>query len=584
MLNKRNSNKKTLNSKLLPLLTATANCFMPRFSAILTSENKTAELGLIKDESGRAGMFKFSHLAAVGEVTLFNSREIRTDLQNKPEMECSDGELLLRLYAEIGTEAFVKACGMFVLAVYDGANLLIARDSIGARPMFFTFYRQTWIASSSLKFIRRCLRENAKLNSAAVRSFLTFAYLPGDETLLENVFELLPAHALRLFAGGKCEKINYYEPCESYHNEKSVSATVRDLRQELEEVTVSQLPKPTENVGVFLSGGIDSSLVTAIVAKNHSSGVHTYSISFGEDLPNENAYSGLVAAHCRTEHRVLSFNGRQISKHLETAVALLDCPVGDPLTVPNLLLSRAAARDGLRVILNGEGGDPCFGGPKNLPMLIWELNRLSNESLAHAYLSSYRKCFDDLVELLAPEFKETLQCAPPLERFVQPFLESPSFGSFLNRLLYANIRTKLAHHILPKVERLTASCGLEGRSPLADQRLVNQSFAIPPQLKLNGTVEKWILKEAVRDLLPATIIDRPKSGMRVPVQHWLQGPLRELGHDLLLGKRAITRGLFQTKTIRDWLNGKGSIYARQGGKLWLLLTLELWLRAFLDDL
>ncbi len=237
----------------------------------------------------------------------------------------------------------------------------------------------------------------------------------------------------------------------------------------------------------------------------------------------------------------------------------------------------------MRIVLNGEGGDPCFGGPKNLPLLIWGLQRKAGASLARAYLSSYRKCYDDLPFLLAPSVQKELENAAPLERLVAPFLESSRFDSYINRLLYTNIRTKLAHHILPKVERLTASCGLIGRAPLADKTIVDFSFAIRPDLKLAGTIEKWILKEAVRDLLPATVVDRPKSGMRVPVQQWLHGPLKTLGNELLLGKRARARGLFQLETIRAWMRGDGLVYPRHGGKLWLLLTLELWLRAFVDS-
>ena len=131
--------------------------------------------------------------------------------------------------------------------------------------------------------------------------------------------------------------------------------------------------------------------------------------------------------------------------------------------------------------------------------------------------------------------------------------------------------------------RLTSFWNLIGHSPLADKAIVDCAFTIPPQLKLHGTIEKWILKEAVRDLLPTTIIDRPKSGMRVPIQNWLTGALRELSNDLLFGKKARQRGIFQEKTIKTWMKGEGLIYARQGSKLWLLLTLELWLQAFLDD-
>lgn len=333
---------------------------------------------------------------------------------------------------------------------------------------------------------------------------------------------------------------------------------------------------------MLLSGGVDSSLVTALTAKLHDQRVTAYSIGFDGTTPDELAYSGLVAAHCHVEHRVLTVSGSAVASRLAETVALLDCPVGDPLTVPNLMLAEAAAADGHRTILNGEGGDPVFGGPKNLPMLIFELARTdpSPTARAAAYLASYRKCHEDLPSLLQPDVLTELSGEPPLTDLLTPYLQPGRMQYLLNELLHTNLRTKGAHHILTKVERLAAASGVDGRAPLFDRAVVDHSFRVPPSLKLYGTQEKWILKESVRDLLPATIVDRPKSGMRVPVQQWLDGPLHDLGHDLLLGPQARARGLFRPETVRAWLAGEGALLPRQGGKLWLVLTLELWLRSF----
>lgn len=573
---------------------------MPRFSAIF-SKNYSEKLkdfvsemdgeklffvseqvifALTSHSHGKAEFYQFENLSAVGEITITNQEAIKKLLSSDSN---SDGELFLQLYAKYGIEGVNQIEGMFAAVIFDGETILLIRDAIGARTLFYTKTENAFAVSTSLKSLRKWSQLEVKINLPAVASFLTFAYLPGEETLLENVFELRPAHALRVFSNGKSEMINYYEPLEKIDETLSIEQQTNNLRQTLENSIISRLPKNNEEVGVFLSGGIDSSLVAALVAKFYPNKLRTYSISFGEDNPNETAYSGLVAAHCRTNHKVLSFNGKQIAQYLAETVALLDCPVGDPLTVPNFLLAKAAAEDGLKNVFNGEGGDPCFGGPKNLPMLIFALQQEEKDSLATTYLSSYRKCFDDLPFLLSPDVQKELQNKLNLERFVAPFLENSQMNSYLNRLLYVNIRTKLAHHILPKVERLTSFWELTGHSPLADKAIVDCSFSIPPNLKLHGTIEKWILKEAVRDLLPSTIIDRPKSGMRVPVQNWLHGALKDLSNDLLFGKKARQRGLFQEKTIRTWLKGEGLLYARHGGKLWLLLTLELWLQAFLDD-
>jgi asparagine synthase (glutamine-hydrolysing) len=592
---------------------------MPRFSAFFSTNNQISNrFALTSHAHGNAAVFNFENLSAVGELTIYNRAEIKRDLAINEDF--SDGKIFLRLFAKYGIKGFSCIEGLFTAAIFDGENLFIVRDAIGKKTLFYANTKDVFLASSSLKSLLSFPQVEKNLNIHAVASFLTFAYLPDSETLLENVFELKPAHVLKISPKGKTELINYYEPTEQIDEKISTEQHIKNLRQTLEKSILNKLPDSNEDVGVFLSGGIDSSLVAALVAKFRPEKVRTYSISFGKENPNETAYSDLVAAHCGTNHRVLSFNGKQIAKYLAETVALLDCPVGDPLTVPNFLLAKAASEDGLTHVFNGEGGDPCFGGPKNLPMLIFALQQEQQQNLATIYLHSYRKCFDDLPFLLSKDVQNELRNKEEfareltqinannsefssnsedsrrfagqtsssefglhLERFVQPFLETPNMNFYLNRLLYVNIRTKLGHHILPKVERMTSFWNLIGHSPLADKTIVDNSFTIPPELKLHGTIEKWILKEAVRDLLPNTIIDRPKSGMRVPVQAWLNGALRDLSNDLLFGKKARERGLFQEKTIRTWLKGEGLVYARQGGKLWLLLTLELWLQAFLDD-
>ncbi|MFD3485549.1 asparagine synthetase B family protein [Streptomyces sp. NPDC058665] len=545
-------------------------------------------LGLLDGPGAAEGSYRVGDVHAIGEVTLHNAPELRARLGSAGADgipgDCSDGELLLRAYVRFGAAGLAAADGMFALAIAEGDELVLVRDHMGARTLFHARAgigeRAAWAASTSLRALQRWPALDTGLHLPAVRSFLTFAYLPGRETLLRGIHEVLPGRCVRLKADGSTVEETYWEPAE-VADERPSAEHARELRELLESATARRLPV-AEPVGVLLSGGVDSSLVTALAAKLHDQAVRSYSISFGGDAPNELAYSGLVAAHCHTEHQVLTVPGEAVAARLPETVALLDSPVGDPLTVPNLMLAEAVAADGMSVVLNGEGGDPVFGGPKNLPMLIHELLRdeAGVDSRARAYVDSYRKCHADLPVLLTPGVLAELADAPPVTDLLAPYLTQGRMKSLLNQLLHTNLRTKGAHHILTKVERITASQGLEGRAPLFDRAVVDHAFRVPPRLKLAGTSEKWILKEAVRDLLPPTIVDRPKSGMRVPVQQWLEGPLRELGHDLLLGRSARARGLFREDTIRSWLRREGTLLPRQGGKLWLVLTLELWLRSF----
>ncbi|MCF8610500.1 asparagine synthase-related protein [Gordonia sp. HY285] len=526
------------------------------------------------------GPVSVGDLTAVGEATIFNAPTVRHGLSTDVPADVTDTELLLRVYNERGLAGIAQVEGMFAMAVIDGHDLVLIRDHVGARTAFYARTARGWDVSTSIRDLAGRPGCDHGLNVRAVRSFLTFAYLPGAETFFRGVAEALPGRALRLRPDGAVVEDTFWEPVE-VDDPRDAHHHMLGLREQLEEAVVRRLPA-AEPVGVLLSGGVDSSLVTALAAKLHDHPVTTYSIAFDTDAPNELGYSGLVAAHCGVDQHVLTVPGDAVASRMAETVALLDCPVGDPLTVPNLMLAEAATAHGHSVILNGEGGDPVFGGPKNLPMLIFELFRRQQgtDARASAYLASYRKCLDDIPALLTADALAELRATAPPTDVLIPYLQRGAMQSLLNQLLHTNLRTKGAHHILTKVERLTAASGVEGRAPLFDRGVIDYAFTVPPKQKLYGTSEKWILKEAVRDLLPATIVDRPKSGMRVPVQQWLDGPLRELTHDVLDSRSARDRGLLNPETVRAWLRKDGALLPRHGGKLWLVLTLEMWLQSF----
>ena len=211
-------------------------------------------------------------------------------------------------------------------------------------------------------------------------------------------------------------------------------------------------------------------------------------------------------------------------------------------------------------------------------MLLHELYGGAGDRVP-AYLRSYQKCYDDLTDLLTPEAHEELSKLPPQECLFEHYLSDESgMSQYLNRLMRVNTLLKGADHILTKVSNLTAINGLVGRSPLFDRRIVEASFAIPPEFKQAGAVEKAILKRAVADLLPETILNRPKSGMLVPVQGWFRKDLRRMAKSLLLDRRARIKPYIRQSVVKEWLDYKGGLWPRHGVKLWLILTLEIWLR------
>ncbi len=490
--------------------------------------------------------------------------------------------------AIIRHDRLASVSGAFAIAWREpDGGVGLARDAIGERSLSYAeLPRGGLVFASRLPAILRTGLLAGEIDLASVAAYLTYACLPGRETLIRGIRKLLPGELLR-FRGGSLNSTRVWSlpPEPENGSEADEDLLRRRLRSELEEAVRRRLPSG-EPVGAFLSGGLDSSLVVALARRLYDGEVLTYSVSFGEGYANELPFSSMVAQHCQTEHRIVELPLAVVLRHLDDSIALLNDPIGDPLTVPNALLFREAAAE-VGVVLNGEGGDPCFGGPKNVPMLLAELfgdraNPEADERDPYArersYLRAHQKCYDDLPAMLSSDARAAL-ADRPLEKQLAPWFSDSRWRSFVSKLMAINVAFKGAHHILPKVDSLSAPFGVVARSPLFDRAIVEIAVAIPPQLKLQGSVEKYLLKQAVRDLLPPAIIERPKSGMLVPVEGWFRGPL--LGHARERLLDGLTRyHLFRRNYLERLLAGRlTGLHPRRGAKIWLLVTLESWLRS-----
>ena len=512
-----------------------------------------------------------NRFVVVGDVWLSNRVELLQKLAiDVNGVFANDIELIAQLWEKSGWECLELLVGMFALVVWDREQqvLWLGRDRIGSRTLYYTTTGAVrWIAPK----LRSLLAHHSKdLDLVALRDYLCCAFVPGERTLWEQVREVRPGTAInftsaQIYAYWQLqEQITGVDRSLVWHSDR--------LRSLLEQVVQEYLP-PNQPVGVFLSGGLDSSSITALAAKLHHASVHTYSIHFGTETPNELEFSSLVAKHCQTQHHILEITFRDMWERLPETMAYLDDPIGDPLTVPNLLLGRMA-RANVQVLLNGEGGDPCFGGPKNQPMLINSLyGNVTHQDSLLAYLISFQKCALDLPQLLQPEIWQAVETAPSVFT-----ADLNSDASYLNRLMALNIKFKGADQILTKVNNLTQAAGLHGRSPLFDRRVVDLSMEIPPQYKLSGVEEKAVLKQAVADILPKRIIYRPKSGMMVPVQLGFRKYWQREARKLLLSKKSAIAPYINRAILRTWLNYEGDIWGRYGVKLWLLVSLEVWLQ------
>jgi asparagine synthase (glutamine-hydrolysing) len=454
--------------------------------------------------------------------------------------------------------------GAYARAWSDGHALHLARDPIGHRSLFWARRDDGTVAfASSVGLLDAPMR----LNRDALPAYLSCAYVPGEVTLLEGVHAVSPGVELTVHPVGTERTTTWSLPASAASHEPE-DALRAALRRDLEDAVDRALPDGP--VAASLSGGIDSSLVVALAARRRR--VTTLSITFGPEHRDELAFSSAVAKHVGAEHRVITVTPSDVAARFDATVAALSEPNGDPLTVPNAMLFEAAADLG-GVLLNGEGGDPSFGGPKNAPMLLSELYGDDDPlALERAYLLAHQKCWDELDAMLGPGPHH-------VESLVTPWLQDPRWPAYLDKLMAINVAWKGAWHILPKVDALSAPYGVLARSPLFDRAVVERAFALPPSMKRNGPIEKYLLKEAVRDLLPAAIVDRPKSGMMVPVEAWFDGPLRSWARERLIdGLGAwdvIDRGYLERLADRRL----AGLRPRRGVKLWLLLTLESWLRA-----
>ncbi len=510
----------------------------------------------------------------VGDICLTNLSQLQKLLDISATL--TGTQIVAELWQRCGVETFLLLEGIFGLAVWDREEkeLWIGRDRVGGRTLYYTAKDSTILISPRLKTLFPY--HSKELDLIALRDYLCCAFVPGEHTLWQEVKELRPGTFIRFDDEFKTNPpLSYWQP---QVRVKDINQTLEYHSQKLRSLLNKIIPEYLPNnqpVGAYLSGGLDSSCIVALAAKNHSYPVHTYSIHFGAELPNELEFSSLVAQHCQTQHHILEITPDDMWNKLPITMANLDDPIGDPLTVPNYLLGKLAAEN-VGVILNGEGGDPCFGGPKNKPMLlnsIYGVLSAGRQDIISPYLSSFQKCFGDLPKLLKPDIWEAVK--------TEPYVFESDFNSdadYLNRLMLLNIKFKGADHILTKVNNMTKATGFIGLSPLFDQRIVELSLEIPPAYKLSGADEKAVLKQAVADLLPERILTRPKSGMMVPINFWFRQKWQRRTRKLLLSKNAAIAPYINQNLIKDWLNYRGDTWKRYGIKLWLLVSLEIWLQ------
>ena len=492
---------------------------------------------------------------------------------------------LLRLFREEGPSALNVLRGAFVLALREEGRFHLLRDCAGARTIYYGVHADRFLFASEPKAILATPGFPRRILPAAVARFLTFSFQPGPQTMLEHLHEV-PAGHLVTWAGGREPQSRCLYPYEESEPIRGLSDPdwIHTFREGFQQSVAARL-NTGDPVGVFLSGGIDSSIVAAEVARQRTGAVKTFAIHFGDHYPNELPYARMVAKRCNTEHEEVLVRPKHFLPRLRNIIWHLDDPIGDPVAMPNFELARHAARS-VRWVFNGEGGDPLFGGPKNIPMLLhhWYggVDR-GPRFRERKYLASYQRAYDDIKALISPEWLRRIDMERDLEGILTPFFEAAKPRRFLEKLLVINARLKGAHLILPKVERMLGAWGLTPLSPLFDERLIQMAFEMPSHLKLWHGIEKIVLKRAYQHDLPAEIIARPKSGMRVPVHYWFRGEMRRYARHILSPRRVRQAGIFNADRIKQLLDyDLDDRRSRYGLRLWMLITFEIWRRIVVE--
>jgi asparagine synthase (glutamine-hydrolysing) len=550
----------------------------------------------------------------------------------KPELESagvryrtrSDTETVLHLYERFGERAVERMRGMFALAIWDSAErrLFLARDRYGVKPLYYVHQPDgTLIFGSEIKALLPALEGGAVLNREALPDFLANHAPSGEATLFAGIMRLAPGHTLT-WQHGRISIRQYWDlnfadaraaPAPGSAAERAI---VDEYRERFTEAVRLRLMSDVP-LGMFLSGGIDSSAITTAMAKLVQEPIRTFSVAFAEREANELEYARLVASAYRTEHREVVVSPAEFFAELPRLVWHEDEPIAHPSSVALYFVSRLAARH-VKVVLTGEGSDETLAGYTRYPVTAYNaqlgaLYRRCLPGFARRALRGLLQALpvtsrlrqrasrtfltrgadlDDLYfdnfavfgraaqhELLNPELHAELAGVDPYAAYHRA-LARVTGKPLVSQLLYADVKTYL-HELLMKQDQMSMAASIESRVPFLDHPLKEWVAALPPTMKLRGTTTKWILRQAMQGRLPAPILTRRKMGFPVPVGAWLRGAWRPLLEEYVTGARLRERGLFDRGSVARLVNEhvRGVNHSE---RLWALLTFEIWARVFLD--
>lgn len=557
-----------------------------------------------------------------GEI--YNFKEIRKELEKEGYSfeSWSDTEVILKGYHCWGLAVLKKFVGMFAISLFDKEKqkLYLIRDRAGVKPLYYYWNNNLLLFGSELKALYKHPEFEKRIDVNSVALFLQFSYIPGKYSIFKNTLKLLPGHILTIDLNTKEQEISKYWDVFDYYNKPKLDISDNDaiahtdkiLRNAYEYRMVADVP-----VGIFLSGGYDSSSVAALLQSDKTEKLKTFTIGFHENEFNEAHEAKRIAEYLGTDHTEWYLTAKEAGEVLPLLPEIYDEPFADNSTVPTVLVSKLA-REQVKVALSADGGDEIFGGynkfnqavkfTSGMPTLIQSMisggMSLINPSIIPYFNRKYN--FSTRYEKMKLIWKkgDPIQAVKYISQYITE-TETESFlghsfekyhtffddgfllkdnDGIINRLLAVDYKTFLVDNNLVKVDRATMSVGLEGREPMLDHRIVEFLAQLPSSFKIRGNVNKWLLKQVVHKYVPKELMERPKRPFIAPLMVWFKDELKEQLKYYLSEESILKSGIFNHIPIikmRDaYLEGKKINYQ----KLWQVLIFQLWYNRWIDKL
>ncbi|PWT97798.1 MAG: asparagine synthase (glutamine-hydrolyzing) [Bacteroidetes bacterium] len=555
-----------------------------------------------------------------GEI--YNFKEIRKPLEDlgyKFKSE-SDTEVVLVAIKHYGLKIISQFIGMYVIVFWDHENekLYIIRDRAGVKPLYYYHSGNCLLFASELKAFFHYSNFEKNVNPSAVQLFFKYAYIPAPHTIFEKTYKLPPAHTMEIDCKSQSIKLHKYWDVYHYYNQEKLDISEEESLREIEKLLISSFNYRMVSdvpVGLFLSGGYDSSCVAAILQATNKEKIKTFTIGFKEKAFDEAVYAKKVANHLQTDHHEYYCTHKEAIDIIPQLPFIFDEPFGDPSSIPTVLVSRFA-RQSVTVALSADAGDEVFGGYNRYGYLqkIRKTNRYIPSFLRGTASSAlnkidvrkipglttktgihhkYRMLADvihteDIYEqnlILSSHYRDkqlerlllSPEAYPENKTSFSSLDDLSSHNDYMSKILALDYKTYLPDDILVKVDRATMSVSLEGREPFLDQRIIEFVARLPIEYKIRNGEKKYLLKKITHKYLPREIMERPKMGFGVPIGAWLQKELRPLLEEYVepnsIRQNELLNADFITKSKAKFLANPDE---KEGLKIWLLLMFQMW--------